>query len=288
MPRVTDSEDKGSVRADISDDVIQEALRSVERRTEKPSATPPQQASSEVPPAQPNTAVADGVAADFDVPVEVEAEGVSSPEVEALRKEVTQLQAQLDFSQSKSRELMAKLKEDHERALRAAADLDNFKKRALKEKEEVQRFGNEKLLRDFLPVIDNLERALEHSSTIADPGGFVAGVAMTRKLFEDSLARHGVKGFNAKGQPFDPNFHEAMGQAETTDMPPNHVFQEVMRGYTLNDRLIRPALVMVSKAPVAQPVPASPVSEPDSAAPAPAQDATASGGEAAPDTEQSS
>lgn len=258
MPAVTDSEDKGNVRADISDDVIQEALRSVERRTAKPSATAPNQVELQ---ADAEAASALGAAA-LEVSLEVEP-SASAEELEALRKQVSQLTAQLDFSQSKSRELMEKLKEDHERALRAAADLDNFKKRAMKEKEEVQKFGNERLLRDFLPIIDNLDRAFEHSHNVTDAGGFVTGVQMTRKLFEDALAKHGVKGFTSKGQPFDPHLHEAMGQAETSDVPPNHVVQEVLRGYLLNDRLIRPALVMVARAPAAAAASPEPVAAPE-------------------------
>ena len=140
--------------------------------------------------------------------------------------------------------------------LRAAADLENFKKRAQKEKEEVQRFGSEKLLKDFLPVLDNLDRALEHAKAGTEQDAFRQGVAMTRKMFEDALGKNGVKPFSAKGKPFDPNLHEAMQQVETDELPPNHVYAELVRGFTLNDRLIRPALVMVSKAkPAAAPAP---------------------------------
>ncbi len=203
--------DKGKFEADISQDVIREALESVERRTDAPEG-------------------------DGSEPV--------APEVD-----VESLQAQLELSQAKGRELMEKLKDTHERMLRANADLENFKKRAQKEKEEIQKFGAERLLKDFLPVIDNLERALEHAKTATEFDSLKTGVAMTRKQFEDALGRHGVKGVSSVGQPFDPRLQEAMQQVETTDLPPNHVVAELVRAYTLNDRLIRPALVMVSKAP---------------------------------------
>ena len=172
-----------------------------------------------------------------------------SAELEAARKEVESLRAQLEFSQGESRKLMERLKDDHERSLRAAADLENFKKRAQKEKEEVQKFGSEKLLKDLLPVMDNLDRALEAAAKSPDFASFQKGVAMTRKSFEDTLGRHGVKAFSAKGQPFDPRLHEAMQQVETAEVPAGHVAFEVRARLHLNERLVRPALVVVARAP---------------------------------------
>lgn len=195
------------------------------------------------------------------VPVEV-APGESPPEAEAAAvpptadpSEVEQLKAQLEMSTAKGRELMDKLKDEHEKMLRNAADLENYKKRHRKEMEETQKFGNERLLKDFLPVIDNIDRALEPSNS-ADVAALRKGVEMIRKLLEDTLGKHGVKPFSSHGKPFDPNLHEAMSQAETDEMPPNHVHTEILRGYTLNDRLVRPGLVVVSKAKA--PPPAEP------------------------------
>ena len=215
--------EKGKISTEISQDVIREALESVKRRD---------------------------VCEDDEAPSET-AETAEDPpsELDAVR-------AQLDFSQAKGRELMEKLKEAHERMLRAAADLDNYKKRAHKEKEEAQKFGNERLLRDFVPVMDNLDRALEHARSNADFEGLLTGVAMTRKQFEEALSRHGVKSFSSVGQPFDPHLHEAMQQVVSPELPPNHVVSELLRGYTLNDRLIRAALVVVSR-PDAEPVAAA-------------------------------
>jgi molecular chaperone GrpE len=163
--------------------------------------------------------------------------------------ELESLRAQLELSQAKGREMMERLRDTHERMLRAGADLDNFKKRANKEKEEVQKFGNESLLREFVPVMDNLDRALQHANSNSDFDGLLAGLAMTRKQFEDALARHGVRSFSAVGQPFDPHLHEAMQHVETIEVPPHHVVSEMVRGYTLNERLVRPALVVVAKPP---------------------------------------
>ena len=219
--------EKGKISTEISHDVIREALESVKRHDAEP-----------VEPAE----------ATEDPPSELEA-----------------VRAQLDFSQAKGRELMEKLKEAHERMLRAVADLDNYKKRAHKEKEEAQKFGNERLLRDFVPVMDNLDRALEHARSNADFDGLLTGVAMTRKQFEEALGRHGVKSFSAVGQPFDPHLHEAMQQVSAPELPANHVVSELLRGYTLNDRLIRAALVLVSKpdGEAAAPASSSAAAEPD-------------------------
>jgi molecular chaperone GrpE len=255
-------DEKSSFQTDISQDVIDAALKSVERHRKRGApaeeeAAPESEESAEVAGSEETEAAApEGV--------DLEVEAPPSPalaELEAAlaasRKELEEARAQLEFSQAKGREMMERLKEEHERALRATADLENYRKRAQKEKEEVQRFGIERLLKDFLPVLDNLDRALEAARQSSDFEGFRTGVGMTRKLFEDTLGRHGVKGFSAAGQPFDPRLHEAMQQVETTQVPPGHVAQEVLRGYTLNERLVRPALVMVARAPA----PAAPEGE---------------------------
>ncbi len=212
-------EDKGAFSTDIGDDVLQEALKAVEKRTGGSKEEP--------------------------------VESAAATSVDPRDTEISDLKAQLEFSAGKGRELMGKLKDEHEKMLRAAADLENFKKRAQKEKDEVQRFGIEKLLKDFLPVFDNFDRGLEAAKSSADYESFKKGVEMTRKLFEDTLGKHGVKAFSAKGQLFDPNRHEAMTAIETADLPANHVHSEILRGFTLNDRLVRPALVVVSRTPTA-------------------------------------
>lgn len=182
--------------------------------------------------------------------------------LEALKEKVT-------VAEEKVKELSDKLKESHERLLRAAADLENFRKRWLKEKEEIQRYGIEKLLKDFLPIQDNLERALDHAKSGDDFDSLRQGIGMTRKLFEDSLARHGVRSFTSVGRPFDPRLHEALQQVNSRDQAPNHVVSEVVKGYLLHDRLARPALVIVSKGVTE----ASDESEPREATPVEAEQA---------------
>ncbi len=244
--------DKGSFSTSIGQDVLDEALKSVEKHSPSASAPPP---APSAPAAAAPAPEADAAPKD---PKEVELES---------------LKASVEFSQAKGRELMGKIKDEHEKMLRAVADLENYKKRALKEKDEMQRFGNEKLLKDFLPVFDNFDRALDAAKSAADFESLRKGVEMTRKLFEDTLSKHGVKAFSAKGQPFDPNRHEAMTAAETTEMPPNFVHSEVLRGFTLNDRLVRPALVVVSRTPTSpatsQSAPAADSDSANSAGPKP-------------------
>jgi molecular chaperone GrpE len=137
----------------------------------------------------------------------------------------------------------------HERWLRERADLENLKKRAARERTETVRFANESLIRDLLPVVDNLERAVEHAQGGGNGQPLVEGVALVLKALRDVLERHGVQQVAAKGVPFDPTHHEAMAQVESAEHEPNVVVEEHQRGYRLNDRLLRPALVTVARAP---------------------------------------
>ncbi len=236
------SDDKGKFSTEIGDEVIKAALESVRKRTgESPAATPSSGTSAVESP------VGEEVKLEVDVPVGDEKD-----------KQIAELKAELELSQAAGRTGMGRIKDEHEKVLRATADLENYKKRAQKEKEELQRFGNEKLLKDLIPVVDNFDRALEHSKGGGDFAGLEKGVSMIRKLLEDALGKHGVKSFESKGKPFDPNLHEAMQHVETDEMPANHVASELLRGFTLNDRLIRPALVMVSKKSTPPAEPSSP------------------------------
>ncbi|WP_208721565.1 nucleotide exchange factor GrpE [Corallococcus aberystwythensis] len=249
--------DKGSIQTDIGQDVIDEAVRSVERRMDEDADGAGTEVELDV---SAPAAEADASTSEVTPPTE---------DAAALRQEVESLRAQLDFSQTKARETLERLKEAHERAkdfqdraIRSAADLENYRKRAQKEKEDVQKFGVEKLLKDLLPVVDNLDRALDAAGKSPDFDSFQKGVAMTRKSFEDSLGRHGVKGFSAKGQPFDPRLHEAIQQVETAEVPSGHVVYEVTRGFYLNDRLVRPAMVVVARAPEVAAPPQAVAAEP--------------------------
>ncbi len=131
--------------------------------------------------------------------------------------------------------------------VRERADLENYRKRVQKEKEEIQKYGNESLILEILPAIDNMERALAHTvCDSADP--VITGVRMTLDMLMSSLKRFGVAVAEAdKGTPFDPALHQAMGQVECDDQPSNTVVEVYQKGYMLNERLLRPAMVSVAK-----------------------------------------
>jgi molecular chaperone GrpE len=149
-----------------------------------------------------------------------------------------------------AKELEAKT--NYERFVRQAAELENFKKRASREREDAIRFANESLIKDLLPVVDNLERAVAHASGGGNGKPIVEGVEMVLKSLLDVLTKYGVTQISAVGEPFDPAKHEAMAQVESQSHQPNSVVDELQRGYTLRDRLLRPALVSVAKAPISQ------------------------------------
>jgi len=138
-------------------------------------------------------------------------------------------------------------KNNYDRFLRQTADLDNFKKRASRDREDAIRFANEALVKELLPVVDNLERAISHAKDGGDGESLVEGVEMILKGLFDALGRHGVVQISANGQPFNPQLHEAMAQVESPGHEPNTVLAEHQKGYLLKDRLLRPALVTVVK-----------------------------------------
>jgi len=138
-------------------------------------------------------------------------------------------------------------KENYERYLRQVAELENFKKRTNREREEAIRFANETLVKDLLPIVDNLERAVVHSKDGANGKTLVEGIEMVLRGLFDVLAKHGVVQVSAVGQPFDPEKHEAMAQVEVETHKPNTIVEEYHKGYMFRDRLLRPALVSVAK-----------------------------------------
>ncbi len=133
---------------------------------------------------------------------------------------------------------------NYDRFLRERAELDNFKKRMQREKAEAVRFACEPLIRELLPVVDNLERAVEHGNGNGE--SVLEGVQLVLRALLGILERHGVKRIDAVGEPFDPTRHEAMAQVESAEVEPNRVIEQHHTGYLLHDRLLRPALVTVS------------------------------------------
>jgi len=160
----------------------------------------------------------------------------SSPsEIEKLRQDLV------------AKELEAK--KNYDLYLRQVAELENFKKRVAREKEEAIRYGNEALVKDLLPVLDNLERAVEHAELGGNGKPLLAGIELVLKGFLEVLEKHGVTQISAKGEPFNPQKHEAFAQVESTDHEPNTVVEELHKGYFMADRLLRPSLVSVAKLP---------------------------------------
>jgi molecular chaperone GrpE len=144
------------------------------------------------------------------------------------------------------------LKELSNKYLYLQADFENFKKIKAKEKQDLLKFGNEILIKELIPVIDNLERAIDHAGKSEDTTGIVEGVRITLNEFFKVLERSGVDRVDAVGKKFDPNLHEALFQEEKEEVEPDTVISELQKGYTLNGRLLRPARVSVSKKPEAQ------------------------------------
>ena len=159
--------------------------------------------------------------------------------------EIEQLRAELDAAREEARRR-------HDSYLREAAETENYKKRVTREKHDAIRYANEALVRDLLPVIDDLERAAEHAPADGNPQPLLDGIELVLRSCLEALQKHGVTQITAKGQPFDPEKHEAFAQVETGEYEANTVVDEIHRGYYLADRLLRPSLVSVAKAATLQ------------------------------------
>jgi len=137
--------------------------------------------------------------------------------------------------------------ENYARLLRLAADMENLKKRQEREKVELLQFANENLVKELLPVVDNLERALDHGRQLKAPKALLEGIEMVHQGFLKALDRFGVTAHDSLGQQFDPAFHNAMMQEEAPDVPDGSVIKELQKGYLMHQRLLRPAMVVVAR-----------------------------------------
>ncbi len=146
----------------------------------------------------------------------------------------------------------AKADDSWDRYVRAVAELDNYRKRAARERSEAIQYANETLLAKLLPLLDNFEMALNAASEpAASVESIKTGVAMISGQLRQALGEAGLEELDAAGQPFDPNVHEAVSQLESSDVPEGHVLHQIRKGYRLRGRLLRPASVVVAKAPAA-------------------------------------
>jgi molecular chaperone GrpE len=164
-----------------------------------------------------------------------------------LEEERKEKAKEIEELKKKVEEKEKETKDHYDRLLRVAADFDNYKKRAAREKEEWVKFANEDLIKALLPFIDNLERAVNHAQKVKDTGVLIEGVRLTIQQLLQALNKFGLTSFESVGKPFDPAMHEAMLVVETNKQEPNQVVEEFQKGYVLNDRLLRPATVSVSK-----------------------------------------
>ena len=150
-----------------------------------------------------------------------------------------ELKAQLEAKEKEAQENLDKY-------LRAKAELENYKKRIEKEKAETIRYCNENIIREILPVVDNLEMALKHGQDSGNSKSLIEGVEIVLNQFLKGLEKFGVASFSSVGEEFDPNIHEAMMQVESDNHNPNSIISEFQKGYFLNERLLRPAKVTVA------------------------------------------
>lgn len=144
-------------------------------------------------------------------------------------------------------EVRLELQDCKDRMLRMAADFDNTRKRLEREREITLKYAEETILKDLLSGLDNLERALEQGRDTNNAASLLEGVEMTRNGILDTLEKFGVKPIASVGEPFDPNFHEAIAMEASVDMPENKILREFQKGYVYKDRLLRAAKVVVSK-----------------------------------------
>jgi len=170
------------------------------------------------------------------------------PKKDSPKKKVKEVKSKID---SKKAEEITVLKEqltsEKDRVLRLSAEFENYKKRKQRESDEFKKFANETIFKQLLTIVDNLERAISLTDESTDKEGLLKGVELTHKEIIKLLETFNVKVIEADNQPFDPNFHQAVTQEETDDLPDNTVAKVLQKGYLLHDRLIRPAMVVVSK-----------------------------------------
>lgn len=178
---------------------------------------------------------------------------VGEPSVSKELKEEHKKDIQLEKAEEEMavalEEAKNKLQESEDKLLRVAAEFENTKKRLEREREISLKYAEENILKDLLPGIDNIERAMEQGRESKSIEGLLEGVELTRNGLLATLEKYGVKAIESIGQPFDPNIHEAIAMEETDEVDPNIVMREYLKGYLFKERLLRPAKVIVSKLP---------------------------------------
>jgi len=178
--------------------------------------------------------------------IKTDAKEGEAPAPEKETREGTQAPGPLEKLKAELEEKTKECSENFDKWIRLLAEFENYKKRMQKDKADLIKFGNESLLKALLPVLDNLDRAIQHAKAGNESSSLVEGVELVQKQFLAALERFGVKPVPVEGEIFDPEKHEAVSTAET-DAEPNRVVSKVGSGYYYHDRLLRPAKVIVSK-----------------------------------------
>jgi len=161
-------------------------------------------------------------------------------DVQAGGEGTAQLRQQLESKEQENKILQDKY-------LRLYAEFENYKKRVARDQEEYAKYANERLLKELLPVVDNLERAIFHSKEVQEPSKILEGLELILKQCLEVMGKFGMNSIQSHLQPFDPARHQALGQMESNEYEEGTVIEEVQKGYRFNDRILRPALVIVSK-----------------------------------------
>lgn len=187
--------------------------------------------------------VADPEESELDLEDDEDLEGVMRDAVAAVEQVEDRKRSPGDLAAEEAEKLRREVAELRDRSVRTLAELDNYRKRAERERQEVRRFALVEPMRDFLDVVDNLERALAASGSLED---LKTGVEMILRQMRDLLRQYAVEIVEAEGRPFDPNVHEAVERVEDAAVESPQVIEELQRGYKLHDRLLRPARVRVA------------------------------------------
>jgi len=167
-----------------------------------------------------------------------ESEGEEAPSLNGLQEELEQARKEAQ--------------EHYDKLLRLAAEFENYKKRMDREQQAALKFAEENIIKELLPTIDNLERAMEEGRKAGDASALLDGVEMTFKGLLATLEKFGLTPLDSCGKPFDPNFHEALTMEASDEVPANHVIREFQKGYLFKERLIRAAKVVVSSGPASE------------------------------------
>ena len=157
------------------------------------------------------------------------------------------LESSVDDSQDPEQQAREELQILQDKYMRLAAEFENYKKRAQRDRSDATRYANESLLKNLLPTIDNLERAIQSGIDAGASGALLEGVELTYKQFLETVGKLGVRQVSSAGTAFDPNIHQAVAQVESETAEPNTVVEEFQKGYFLHDRILRPAMVTVAK-----------------------------------------